>query len=46
MPHRGHHPGELPLTAVHIDKDGATAGAWFGLLDDEPTVLADEGEQL
>ncbi|WP_136520234.1 MULTISPECIES: tryptophan synthase subunit beta [Cellulomonas] len=28
------------------DKDVATAAAWFGLIEDEPVVKADEGEQL
>ncbi|BDO42028.1 tryptophan synthase beta chain [Cellulomonas sp. NTE-D12] len=41
---------EEPVLLVNLsgrgDKDVATAGAWFGLLDEEPTVLADQGEQL
>ncbi|MFS0703045.1 tryptophan synthase subunit beta [Cellulomonas sp. 179-A 9B4 NHS] len=28
------------------DKDVATAAAWFGLIEDEPVLKADEGEQL
>ena len=28
------------------DKDVATAAAWFDLIEDEPVVLADQGEQL
>lgn len=39
-----------PVLLVNLsgrgDKDVATAAAWFGLIEDEPVVKADEGEQL
>jgi len=42
--------GQEPVLLVNLsgrgDKDVATAAAWFGLIEDEPVVLADEGEQL
>jgi len=42
--------GREPLILVNLsgrgDKDVATAAAWFGLIEPEPVVKADEGEQL
>ena len=42
--------GRPPVILVNLsgrgDKDVATAAAWFGLLEPEPVVKADEGEQL
>ncbi|ADG74880.1 tryptophan synthase, beta subunit [Cellulomonas flavigena DSM 20109] len=42
--------GRPPVLLVNLsgrgDKDVATAAAWFGLLEPEPVVKADEGEQL
>lgn len=42
--------GREPLLLVNLsgrgDKDVATAAAWFGLIEDEPVLKADEGEQL
>ncbi|MBO0900215.1 tryptophan synthase subunit beta [Cellulomonas sp. zg-ZUI199] len=39
-----------PVVLVNLsgrgDKDVATAAAWFGILEPEPVVKADEGEQL
>jgi tryptophan synthase beta chain len=42
----GHDPVLLVNLSGRGDKDVATAAAWFGLIEDEPVVLADEGEQL
>ncbi len=41
-----HEPVLLVNLSGRGDKDVATAAAWFGLLEDEPVVKADEGEQL
>ena len=41
-----HEPVILVNLSGRGDKDVATAAAWFGLLEDEPVVKADEGEQL
>lgn len=42
--------GREPVLLVNLsgrgDKDVATAAAWFGLIEDEPVLKADEGEQL
>ena len=42
--------GRPPVILVNLsgrgDKDVATAAAWFGLIEPEPVVKADEGEQL
>lgn len=42
--------GRDPVVLVNLsgrgDKDVATAAAWFGLIEAEPVVKADEGEQL
>lgn len=42
--------GRDPVVLINLsgrgDKDVATAAAWFGLLEAEPVVKADEGEQL
>lgn len=42
----GHEPVLLVNLSGRGDKDVATAAAWFDLIDDEPVVLADQGEQL
>lgn len=42
----GHDPVLLVNLSGRGDKDVATAAAWFGLIEDEPVVLADENEQL
>ncbi|MDQ0426882.1 tryptophan synthase beta chain [Cellulomonas iranensis] len=42
----GHEPVLLVNLSGRGDKDVATAAAWFGLIEDEPVVKADEGEQL
>ena len=41
-----HEPVILVNLSGRGDKDVATAAAWFGILEDEPVVKADEGEQL
>ncbi|MCC2313145.1 tryptophan synthase subunit beta [Cellulomonas xiejunii] len=42
--------GRDPVILVNLsgrgDKDVATAAAWFGLIEPEPVLKADEGEQL
>ncbi|MBO3093591.1 tryptophan synthase subunit beta [Cellulomonas dongxiuzhuiae] len=42
--------GRAPVILVNLsgrgDKDVATAAAWFGLIEPEPVLKADEGEQL
>ena len=42
--------GRPPVILVNLsgrgDKDVATAAAWFGLIEPEPVLKADEGEQL
>lgn len=42
--------GREPVLLVNLsgrgDKDVATAAAWFGLIEPEPVVKADQGEQL
>ncbi|MFC0646612.1 tryptophan synthase subunit beta [Cellulomonas phragmiteti] len=42
--------GREPVLLVNLsgrgDKDVATAAAWFGLIEPEPVLKADEGEQL
>ena len=42
----GHEPVLLINLSGRGDKDVATAAAWFDLIEDEPVVLADQGEQL